>query len=326
MRNLATGLAAFAFALAATAWLQPVRAQAGNSPPLRIVVGFPPGGSVDLVARLLAEKLRVRLGRAVVVDNRPGAVSRLARAEVKRSPRDGNTVMFSAAGGTTVLPHLYSEKSLGYVPAEFAAVARVATVDYVLAASPKVQAKTLDELRAWLRVNQHATYGTPGTGTIPHLVGLELAATLNAPMVHVPYKGLAPAIQDLAGGHIAFTIASPVEVLDMHRNGKLRVIAAVSDHRAVLLPDVPTLREQGLNISADSFFGVWVAAGTGADVIARLSAAIVAVLKDPDTADRLAQLGLRAAPSSAAEMHAAEQAESARWQGFIRRANIVMPE
>lgn len=296
----------------------------GTAPTMRLVVGFPPGGSTDLVARQLAEKLRVHLGRPVIVDNRPGALSRLARAEVKRSPRDGNTLMFSTAGGSTVLPHLYSEKNLGYTPEEYSPVARVALFDYVLAAGPKVEARSLSELRAWTKRNPNATYGSPGTGSIPHLLGIELSEVLASPMVHVPYKGLAPAVQDLAGGHISFVIASPVEVIDLHRAGKVRAIAAISDQRPILMTDVPTLAEQGLKLSADSFFGVWAASGTSPEIIGRLNAAIVTVLRDPDLQDRLAKMGLRTAPSTPAEQHASELEESKRWQAFIKRTGIVM--
>jgi tripartite-type tricarboxylate transporter receptor subunit TctC len=318
-------LLTFIALLAAQSVPQSALAQ-GGAPTMRLVVGFPPGGSIDLVARQLAEKLRVHLGRPVIVDNRPGALSRIARSEVKRAPRDGNTLMFSTAGGSTVLPHLYSEKNLGYTPEEFTAVARVALFDYVLAAGPKVEARTLAELRAWIKRNPNATYGSPGTGSIPHLLGIELAEVFNAPMVHVPYKGLAPAVQDLAGGHISFVIASPVEVLDLHRAGKVRAVAAISDHRPLLLPDVPTLAEQGLKLSADSFFGVWAAAGTSPEIIARLNAAVVAVLRDADLQDRLAKMGLRTAPSTPAEQHASELEESKRWQAFIKRAGIVMEQ
>jgi len=311
--------------LAPLAISQPAQAQSG-APPLRLVVGFPPGGSTDLVARLMADKLRASLARPVIVDNRPGALSRIARAEVKRAPRDGNTLMFSTAGGSTVLPHLYSAKNLGYTPEEYIPVGRIALFDYVLTASPKVEARSLAELRAWVKRNPGATYGSPGTGSIPHLLGMELADVFNTPMVHVPYKGLAPAVQDLAGGHISFVIASPVEVLDLHRAGKVRAIAAISDQRPLLMPDVPTLAEQGLKMSADSFFGFWAASGTSPDIIGKLNAAVVAVLRDTDTQERLAKMGLRAAPSTPAEQHASELEESKRWQAFIKRAGIVMEQ
>ena len=295
-----------------------------GGPPLRMVVGFPPGGSADVVARLLAEKLRDRLGRPVIVDNRPGALSRIARAEVKRSPRDGNTVILATVGGTAVTPHLYSKENLGYTADDFSPISRVATFDYVLAAGAKVEARNVAELRAWLKRNPNATYGSPGNGSISHLLGMELAEALGSPMVHVPYKGLAAAVQDVVGGHISFVIALPVEVLDLHRAGKVRAIAAISDQRPLLLADVPTLMEQGINLSADSFFGVWAAAGTSQEIIASLNLAIVGVLRESELRDRLAQLGLRAAPSTPAEQHAAEQLESRRWQAFIKRAGIVI--
>lgn len=319
LQNLGAVAAASAFGIDAAF------AQSGTT--VRLVVGFPPGGPSDTVARMLADRMRVKLNRPVVVDNKPGAASRLARAEVKRAVPDGNTLIFSPVGATTVLPHLFSAKNLGYTPEEFSPVARVAGYEYVLTAGPGVTVSNLAELKAWLIKNpSHATLAHPGTGTIPNLLGLVLAKSMGVPITQVAYKGTTPALQDLMGGHVSLCIETPFEVQEFHRSGKLKVLASISETRSPLLPDVPTLIEQGLQLSADSFHGVWAPAGTPADVIRTLNAAIVSVLAEPAVKDQLLKLGLHPTPSTPAELTVAEKADSKRWADFIKETGVAVTD
>ena len=302
-------------------------AVAQSGPTIRIVVGFPPGGPSDTVARLLAEGMRSRLNRSVVVENRPGAASRLARAEVKRAMPDGNTLIFSPVGATSVLPHLYTAKNLGYKSEDFMPVARVANYEYVLTVGPHVKASSIRELREWLINNPTlATCANPGTGTIPDLLSRVLADSLKLPITSVAYKGTTPALQDLMGGHVSLSIDTPSDVVELYKSGKVKVMAYISDKRSPLMPLVPTLTEQGYPLSADSFHGVWAPVGVPADVINRLNSVIVSVLSDAVVKEQLAKLGLTTAPSTPNELAKAEQEDILRWADFIKRTGLTMTD
>src|SRR3989442_8866218 len=186
-----------ALAALATTVLTGVPVFAQNKPPMRILVGFPPGGALDQVARLLADKLRVSLNQNVIVENKPGAAGRIALNEVKRAAADGNTVVLSPGGALAILPWLYS--NLGYDPVkDFTPIARVTTLDFALTVGPSAPQGDVKALFAWMKANpQMATYATSGAGSVPHFAGLLIGQALGVPMTHVAYRGGAPAVQDL---------------------------------------------------------------------------------------------------------------------------------
>lgn len=263
-------------ALAATvaAWQLPGRAQGAA---IKILVGFPPSGLPDMIARQLAEPLGRAFGVAAVVDNRPGANGRLAAQAVKSSPPDGRTLLITPASGMVHLPHVY--KNLGYDPfTDFVPVAQLVENDFAFSISPRVPAKTLAEFVAWCRKNPEAcTYGFPGLGSAPHLMGATLSKLADAPMRHVPYKGNSFAINDLAGGHITSMFSATTFVASAHKAGNVRILATTGAKRSAGFPDIPTFAElgmKGLTVSE----GTWLLAPakTPQAVVEKLAAAAIA--------------------------------------------------
>jgi tripartite-type tricarboxylate transporter receptor subunit TctC len=311
----------FALATAALSIAGPAIAQ--DKPPLRVLVGFPPGGSADIVARLLADKMRVTLGQQVVVDNKPGAAGRVALGEVRRSPTDGQTLVLAPSGALVVLPWLY--KNLGYDPVrDFTPVARVVTFDFAITAGPAAPAGDLKTILAWMKDNPaKANYATPGAGTVPHFTGVLLSQAAGIPITHVAYKGGAPAANDLLGGQIALMIDTPLETIEHHRAGKVRIVAVTGEARTKSLPDVPTLKEQGIDMTADAFFGVYGPAGMASDSTARLARAVADALRQGDVADKILSLGLTPAYGSGDELAATQAAHLKRWEAPIKASGFT---
>lgn len=311
---------ALAAALAAAPW--PVLAQ--DKPPIRILVGFPPGGSADIVARLLADKMRVTLGQNVIVDNKPGAAGRVALGELKRAAPDGQTFVLAPSGALVVLPWLL--KDLGYdAVKDFTPVARVVTFDFAITAGPAAPAGDIKTILAWMKDNPgKANYGTPGAGTVPHFTGVLLSQGAGIPMTHVAYKGGAPAVNDLLGGQIPVVIDTPLETIEHHRAGKLRIVAVTGETRTKSLPEVPTLNESGIPITADAFFGFFGPPGLPAEVTSRISRAVAEALKASDVAERIYSLGLAPAYGSGAELAATQAGHLKRWEAPIKASGFKM--
>ncbi|HYF18856.1 MAG TPA: tripartite tricarboxylate transporter substrate-binding protein, partial [Ramlibacter sp.] len=223
----------------------------------RIYVGFPPGGSVDVVARLLAEKMRTALGQNVIVDNKPGAGGRVALNELKKAAPDGQTLCLSPSGALVIQPWLF--QNLGYDPVkDFTPVSRVTTFDFAVTAGPAAPAGDLRAVLAWMKANPgRANYATSGAGTVPHFAGMMLGQTAGVPLTHVAYRGGAPAAQDLIGGQVPLMVDTASETLEHHKAGKVRILAVTGEQRSRALPDVPTLKELGINMAADAFFGLY---------------------------------------------------------------------
>ncbi len=311
--------AACAFGLMAA----PAAAQAQEKPTLKILVGFPPGGSVDIVARLLAERLRPLLDQNIIIDNKPGAAGRVALGELRRAAPDGNTVVLAPSGALVILPWLY--RNIGYDPVkDFSPIARVTTFDFAVTAGPGSPPGNIRAVMDWFKANpSKASYGTSGAGTVPHFAGLLLGQAAGVNMVHVPYKGGAPAAQDLIGGQIPLMVDTASETIEHHRAGRLRILAVTGESRSQALPDVPTLRESGLNIAADAFFGLYGPAGLPADRAQRLSDAVGQVLAQPEVQARIRSLGQ--VPSHAGpQALAATQAEHLRrWEAPIKSSGYT---
>ena len=310
-----------ALAVVIAAGVLPVAAQA----PARIVVGFAPGGSVDALARTVADSLQAADGRTVIVENRPGAAGRLAVEQVKSAAADGNTLLIVPQGPMTLFPHVF--RTLRYDPVkDFVPVSRVATGDFALTIGPLVPAKDVAGYRAWLRsAGEKATYGSPGAGTLPHFIGVALAKHLGVPMTHVPYRGSALAMTDLAGGAIAAAITPVTEALELHKAGRVRIIATTGSVRTPFVEGVPTLKELGLDVEAPLWYAVYAPAATPPATLDRLRAAIHAGLAAPAAKERIAKLGLVPAPSTAAEMVAIQRREFEMW-GPVIKASGFTPE
>jgi tripartite-type tricarboxylate transporter receptor subunit TctC len=312
--------AAVALALVAGAW--PLAAQPG---PGRVVVGFAPGGSVDALARLVAESLQAVSGRTVVTENKTGAGGRLAVEMVKAAPADGETLLLAPQGPMTLFPHVF--RTLRYEPVkDFVPVTRVATGDFALTIGPAVPAKDVAGLRAWLRTaGEKATYGSPGAGTLPHFVGVSIAKQLGTPMTHVPYRGSALAMTDLAGGSIAAAVSPVTEALELHKAGRVRIVATTGAVRTPFAEGVPTFKELGVDVEVPLWFAVYAPAATPPATLDKLRAAIHAGLGTPAAKERLGRLGLVPAPSSSADVVALQRRETEMW-GPVVKASGFSPE
>jgi tripartite-type tricarboxylate transporter receptor subunit TctC len=285
---------------------------------VKILVGFPPGGSADVIARLLAEKMRGSLGQNVIVDNKPGAAGRLVLGELKRAAPDGQTLVLSPSGAMVIAPWLYS--NIGYDPVkDFTPVSRIVTFDFAVTAGPGAPAGDLKSVLTWMKANPgKASYGTSGAGTVPHFAGLLLGQATGVPMTHVAYRGGAPAAQDLIGGQIPLMVDTASETIEHHKAGKVRILAVTGEQRSKSLPDVPTLKEQGINMAADAFFGLYGPAGA-AD-ISRIDYA--AVRSRTAIQEKIYGFGLVPNHAPAADLAATQLAHLKRWETPIKASGF----
>ena len=259
---------------------------------MKIWIGFPPGGSADTIARVLAEKMKASLGQNVVVDNKPGAAGRLILGELKRMAPDGQNLVLSPSGAMVIAPWLYN--NLPYDPTkEFTPVSRIVTFDFAVTVGPGAPAGDLKTVLAWMKANpSKANHASSGAGTVPHFAGVLLSQAAGVPMTHIAYKGGAPAAQDLIGGQVPLMVDTASETLEHHKAGKVRILAVTGEARNRALPDVPTLKELGINTTADAFFGLYGPAGMTAELVARIDRAVADALKAPDIQERIYGFGL----------------------------------
>ena len=284
----------------------------------RLWVGFPPGGSVDVIARMLADKMRVSLGQNVIVENKPGAAGRLVMGELKRVAPDGQTLVLTPSGGLVIAPWLYT--NIGYDPVkDFTPISRVVTFDFAVTAGPGAPSGDLRTVLAWMKANPgKANYGTSGAGTVPHFAGLLLGQAAGVTLTHVPYRGGAPAAQDLIGGQIPLMVDTASETLEHHKAGKVRVLAVTGEQRSKALPEVPTLKEQGIDMTADAFFGLYGPHGMAPDTVARIDRAVADALKDPAVQEKIRGFGLVPSHAGGAELAATQAAHLKRWEAPIK--------
>lgn len=289
---------------------------------VKILVGFPPGGSVDVIARLLADKLRGSLNQNVIVDNKPGAGGRVALNELKRAAPDGQTLVLTPSGALVIQPWLY--QNLGYDPVkDFTAISRVTTFDFAVTAGPGAPAGDLKTVLAWMKANPtKANYGTSGAGTVPHFAGQLLGQAAGVPLTHVAYRGGAPAAQDLIGGQVPLMVDTASETLEHHKAGKVRILAVTGEGRSRALPDVPTLKEAGINVAADAFFGLYGPAGMAPDVVARIDRAVAEALRAPEVQDKIYGFGLVPSHAGAADLAATQAAHLKKWEAPIKASGF----
>ncbi|HKC44636.1 MAG TPA: tripartite tricarboxylate transporter substrate binding protein [Burkholderiales bacterium] len=302
----------------------PALAQAWPNKPIRLVVNFPPGGAADQIARSVGVPLGEALGQPIVIENRPGANGNIGADAVAKSPPDGYTLLMSSGGAFSVNPHLYTKLPFDPVK-DLVPVAAAARILVFLVVRPDLPAKSVDEFVALARANPgKLTYGSPGSGSSPHIAGEMLKRAANIDIVHVPYKGAAPALTDLLGGQLDFMF-DPGIGLPQVRAGKLRLLAVGSPKRSPLFPDTPTLAEAGMvGFDADSWFGFYAPAGVPADILARLNREINRALQTPAVRDRITGLGAEAVALSADEFAALQRADRERFGVVVREAGIKL--
>ena len=288
-----------------------------------IVVPYPAGGVADLLPRLVAEKLTQKWGKTVLVENRAGASGNIGMAYVAQQPADGYTFALAPAGNLTVNPTLF--KDLPFDTAkDFTPVTLLANVPNVLVVHPSVPAKTFQELVAYAKANPHKlNFASPGAGSGAHLAGELLKLDAGLDIVHVPYKGLAPAVTDLLGGQVQMMFAGVSTVLQAVKAGKLRALAIAGPHRLDALPGVPTVAESGYpGFDVTSWYGIVAKTGTPPAIIQKVQADMAEALKQPDVAKKLADLGLEPVGDTPQQFGAVIAAESKKWGDIVKKADI----
>jgi tripartite-type tricarboxylate transporter receptor subunit TctC len=300
----------------------PSHAESEKSP-VRLIVGVSAGGSIDLLARQLAEKMKDILGEPVLVENRAGANQRIALAEVRKSPPDARTLYIGTSGPFSILPDIYGDK-LEYDPIkDFTPIARLVHFDLAIAVGPTTPAQNLAELIAWLKANpDKATFGTPGAGTTSHFVGVMFANSVGAKLTQVPYKGGTPAINDLIGGHIPMLVDSLADMLEQHKSGNLRVVAATGPKRSALLPEVPTLKESGVDVAVDIAIDAYGAGNIPRATATRMNAVLLDALSNADVLSRVLAYGLLPSPSSPDELAQKQIEETKLWARPIKASGF----
>lgn len=310
-----------ASALAATG-LGPT-AFAQTNTPIRLIVGFPPGGGTDAIARALADKLKDLLGVPVLVENKAGAGGQIAAQALKSAAPDGNTLFLSHDHSVSIIP--LTIKNPGFAPAtDFLPVAGFATFANVLAVSGATPAKSLPEYVAWVKSRGGKdTIGVPAPGSIPEfLVGL-IGAKYGLDLQAAPYRGSAPMVADMVGNQISAGIASTADFMEQQKAGKLRIVAAIGDQRQSLLPDVPTFAELGFaNLEDLPYYGIFAPAGTPAAVTSRFGQALQKALAMPDVNERLVGLGLSVGYQSQAQFAATVRKYDQTWARIIKASGF----
>jgi tripartite-type tricarboxylate transporter receptor subunit TctC len=306
-------------------WLSAASVQAQEYPsrPVRLVVAFTPGGTTDFVARLLADKMKNALGQSVIVENKPGANGAIGAEYVARSEPDGYTLFFTTVGAVAINPAF--RKDLTYDPvADFAPVGMAVKNSTMVVVRANLEAHSAKELVALVK-QRPVTVGVTGIGSISHL-GLELfQSAAGIKFQHVPYRGAAHAITDLIGSQLDGIVADVPTVLTQVRAGKIKALGATSLERSDVLPDVPTLVEQGFpDTIADQWAAVLAPAKTPPPIVAKLNAAMLAALNDPDMRAKLAQSGVTPAPSSPDQFARYLKDEIERWTKVIREKGIKL--
>ena len=293
--------------------------------PIRLLIGLPPGGPTDVVARIVAPKLGDALGQHVIVDNRTGAGGLIAADTAAKAPPDGYTLLFGAVSYTAIFASLY--KKLPYDPVrDFAPISLVTKVPNVLVVNPAMPARTVSEFIAYAKANPRTlSYGSSGSGTSLHLAMEMLKKQMGIEVVHVPYKGGPAAILDLIGGHIQVMFDNAPGQLPYIRSGKTRALAITAAKRNIQLPEVPTMIEAGVpGFEVTSWYGVFVPAHVPEPILARLNAELVKTLNLPEIRERLAEQGIEPAPTTREEFAAFQKAEVTRWATVVKDSGATV--
>ena len=298
-----------------------VSAQPWPSKPIKYIVPFAPGGSTDILGRIVAEKLTVALGQPVVVENKPGAGGGLGADFVAKAAPDGYTIMGGTISTHAINASLYS--NLPYDPVkDFVAITLLARVPNMLVINPDVPAKTVVELIKLLKANPSKyTFASAGNGTSQHLSGELFKSMAGVEMQHIPYKGSPPALQDVVGGQVTMTFDNITTAWPLAKAGKLRALAVTTAKRSTVAPDVPTLAEAGLvGFEVGSWQGVFAPAGTPPEIVKRLNAEIVKILNLPDVKEKLFALGAEPVGDTPEQFAAFVKSEVAKWSDVVKKS------
>ena len=298
-------------------------AQGYPSKPLRMVVPFPPGGSADILGRSVGQKLGERLGQPVVIDNRPGAGASIGAKAVAEAPADGYTLLLGTVSSHAMSP---ATNTVGYDPVkDLTPIAEIASKPFVVLVHPGVPVKNIAELVVLAKSKPgQVTYASAGSGTSNHLAGELLGMAAGIKMLHVPYKGSAPALNDLLGGQVNAMFDLQLTAMPQIKSGKVRALAMTGAKRSALLPELPTVREAGVpGYEVTAWFGFFGPAGVPKPIVDRLNAELNAIMKLPDIRAKFAELGVETESGSAEEFAGFVRGEAGKWAAVIKAAGIV---
>ena len=300
----------------------PALASAQNA--ARVIVGYPPGGALNTVARILADRLSESTGRSFVVENRVGAAGVIGSAVLKGGPTDGTLLLLAPDSNISVYPHIVQKPV--YVPlTDFVGIAHVGDYRIALAVNANLPPNDLKSFVAWTKTQPGAVgYGTAGAGTNLHFYGVLMAREIGANMNHVPYRGTAPAIVDLVAGHLPATVLPLGSTLSHYRTGKIKFLGQTGDGRSASLPDTPTFKEMGYpSLAVSGWYGMFAPAGTSADIVSRYHDVIVKSLRTPENRERMRSLELELKDMSAQEFQAMVKSDTERWGPIIRSSGFT---
>ena len=292
------------------------RAQSG--PLIKIIFPFAAGGGGDTLCRVLGQRMGQLLDRTVIVEDRTGGDGLIGIKAVKGANPDGATILVTTGPTMYLLPMVEAEPSFN-ADKDFVPVSLLARFEFAVVVSPSVEARDFAQFVAWLKAHpERASFGVPSNGTIPHFTGSRLEQVLKIPLTRVPYRGSSPIINDLVGGHLPFGITTLSDAIPQHRAGGVKIIAVSSAVRSPFLPEVPTLRESGIDLVADAWYGMWLPAGSPSDLAAKLSAAASKALAEPEVKDKLLAIGLIPVGSTPEGLTAELAANTAFWQPVVK--------
>jgi tripartite-type tricarboxylate transporter receptor subunit TctC len=291
----------------------------GESGPLtKMIFPFAAGGGGDTLCRILAQQVGQLLDRTVIVENRTGGDGLIGIKSVKNASPDGTTILVTTGPTMYLLPMVETEPSFD-TNKDFVPVSLLARFEFGVVAGPAVDAKDFKQFVTWLKANPgKATYGVPSNGTIPHFTGSQLEKVLGISMTRVPYRGSAPIINDLVGGHLPFGITTIADAIPQHRAGGVKILAVSSAVRSPFLPDVPTLKENGIDLVADAWYGMWLPARSSPVFASQLSAAATAALAKPEAREKLLAIGLIPVGSAQEGLSQELAANTAFWQPIVK--------
>ncbi len=321
MKTMRNALAGIVLALIAGV----VTAQPWPSKPIRWVVPFAPGGTTDILARTIGEKLSVALGQPIIVENKPGAGGGVGAEQVAKSAPDGYTIMGGTISTHAINASLY--KNLPYDPVrDFAPITLMVRVPNMLVINPDVPAKDVRELIALLKANPGKySFASSGNGTSQHLSGELFKTMTGVEMQHVPYRGSPPALADVVGGQVTMTFDNITTAWPLVKGGKLRALAVTTAKRSPIAPDVPTLAEAGLaGYEIASWQGVFAPAGVSPEIIKRFNAEIVRIINAPDVRQKLLDMGAEPAPNNPEEFAAMVKAEVTKWADVVGKSGATV--
>jgi tripartite-type tricarboxylate transporter receptor subunit TctC len=291
----------------------------GESGPLtKMIFPFAAGGGGDTLCRLLAQHVGQLMDRTVIVENRTGADGLIGIKAAKNASPDGTTILVTTGPTMYLLPMVESEPSFD-LKKDFLPVSLLARFEFGLVTGPAVDVKDFQGFVAWLKANPtKAVFGVPSNGTIPHFTGSKLEQVLGISMTRVAYRGSALVINDLVGGHLPVGIVTIADAIPQHRTGGVKILAVASAARSPFLPDVPTLRESGIDLVADAWYGMWLPAGTSREFATKLSAAVAASLAKADVRDKLLAIGLIPVGTTPDGLTQELAANTAFWQPIVK--------